>query len=117
MIGLLPHILLSRTFATTPIATLHANHGQRKTWECLRFSTETETVISFMYVVDTYTFVPSNMIMNLQLRMDAFPTSISGKGHDTGVVCRWLEFALENLDPRPQHRSPCQETIGIHDAP
>ena len=41
MIGLLPHILLSRTFATTPIATLHANHGQRKTWECLRFSTET----------------------------------------------------------------------------
>jgi len=49
--------------------------------------------------------------------MDAFPTSLSGKGHDTGVVCRWLEFALEHLDPRPQHRSPCQETVGIHDAP
>lgn len=37
------------------------------------------------------------------LRQTDFPTSVAGKGHDTGVVCRWLQYALEafesNLHP------------------
>ena len=32
------------------------------------------------------------------LRGADFPSSLYGKGHDTGVVCKWLEAALNNMD-------------------
>ena len=35
------------------------------------------------------------------LRTADWPTSLAGKGHDTGVVCRWLGFAFAQFDARP----------------
>ena len=32
------------------------------------------------------------------LRSADFPTSLGGKGHDTAVVCRWLEKLLLDMD-------------------
>jgi hypothetical protein len=34
-----------------------------------------------------------------KLRINDWPTSLAGKGHDTGVVCRWLAHFLRNTDP------------------
>lgn len=31
------------------------------------------------------------------LRTNDFPTSLGGKGHDTGVVCRWLDSFLRSI--------------------
>ena len=33
-----------------------------------------------------------------QLRANDFPTSLAGKGHDTAVVCRWLQQLLVGLE-------------------
>lgn len=44
------------------------------------------------------------------LRTNDFPTSLGGKGHDTGVVCRWLQSVLCGLDPC-QHSS--QGSCGV----
>ena len=32
------------------------------------------------------------------LRAGDFPSSLYGKGHDTGVVCKWLEHVLNGMD-------------------
>lgn len=37
---------------------------------------------------------------HFSLRQDDFPTSVSGKGHDTGIVCRFLEHYLRSIDSR-----------------
>ena len=37
------------------------------------------------------------------VRTNDFPTSLGGKGHDTAVVCRWLQHALEQTGPQPYH--------------
>lgn len=40
-----------------------------------------------------------NKLYPEKLRTNDWPTSLAGKGHDTGVVCRWLEHFLRNTDP------------------
>ena len=40
-----------------------------------------------------------------QLRISDFPTSLAGKGHDTGVVCRWLEHLLRSIESWPSNRA------------
>ena len=39
------------------------------------------------------------LVFPSHLRTNDFPTSLGGKGHDTGVVCRWLQSVLCGLDP------------------
>ena len=50
-------------------------------------------------------FAQSNL---QQLRPRTFPTSLAGKGHDTGVVCRFLEDFLTHQVPNllPSHQLP-----------
>ena len=44
----------------------------------------------YMYIVTVHK-------STLHLRTNDYPTSLAGKGHDTGVVCRWLQWELSQI--------------------